>query len=201
MKKRYQRFTTPVGTALWPHLNEPDTKFDKDGSYSVKLILNKEETQNIKKLLAAQLEEFISSGESKSNKKAPMPIKEDTDQEGKPTGDYQIKFKLRAVGQSRGERWEQRPALFDSQLQPCTDIIGNGSRIKVGAEVVPYSTAMAGTGVTLRLKAVQVIELKSSGGGGAESWSFSKEEGFTSSGESKQEQEEEIEEGDGPFDF
>tara|TARA_R100001460_G_scaffold2262_7_gene7497 strand:+ start:2992 stop:3597 length:606 start_codon:yes stop_codon:yes gene_type:complete len=201
MKKRYVRFTTPVGTALWPHLNEPDTKFDKDGSYSVKLILNKEDTQNIKTKLSAVLEEFVSSGESKSNKKAPMPIKEDTDKDGKPTGDYQIKFKLRAVGQSRGERWEQRPALFDSQGQPCSDLIGNGSKIKVGAEVVPYSTAMAGTGVTLRLKAVQVIELSSvSGGDSFDSWSFSKEEGFTTSGDQKEVQEE-IEEGDGPFDF
>ena len=200
MKKRYLRFTTPVGTALWPHLNEPDTKFDKDGSYSVNLVLNKEETENIKSKLSEVLQEFISSGESKTNKKAPLPIKEDKDQDGKPTGNYQIKFKLRAVGQSRGERWEQRPALFDSQLQPCTDVIGNGSRIKVGAEVVPYSTAMAGTGISLRLKAVQVIELSSSGGASADAWSFSKEEGFTTSGEQK-EVTEEAEEGDGPFDF
>jgi hypothetical protein len=200
MKKRYLRFTTPVGTALWPHLNEPDTKFDKDGSYSVNLVLNKEETENIKSKLSEVLQEFISSGESKTNKKAPLPIKEDKDQDGKPTGNYQIKFKLRAVGQSRGERWEQRPALFDSQLQPCTDVIGNGSRIKVGAEVVPYSTAMAGTGVSLRLKAVQVIELSNGGGASADAWSFSKEDGFTTSGEQK-EVTEEVEEGDGPFDF
>ena len=200
MKKRYLRFTTPVGTALWPHLNEPDTKFDKDGSYSVNLVLDKEQTENIKEKLAGVLEEFIASGESKTKKKAPLPIKEDKDQDGKPTGNYQIKFKLRAVGQSRGERWEQRPALFDSQLQPCTDVIGNGSRIKVGAEVVPYSTAMAGTGISLRLKAVQVIELSSSGGASADAWSFSKEEGFTTSGEQK-EVTEEAEEGDGPFDF
>lgn len=200
MKKRYLRFTTPVGTALWPHLNEPDTKFDKDGSYSVNLVLDKEQTENIKEKLAGVLEEFIASGESKTKKKAPLPIKEDKDQDGKPTGNYQIKFKLRAVGQSRGERWEQRPALFDSQLQPCTDVIGNGSRIKVGAEVVPYSTALAGTGISLRLKAVQVIELSSSGGASADAWSFSKEEGFTTSGEQK-EVTEEVEEGDGPFDF
>lgn len=200
MKKRYLRFTTPVGTALWPHLNEPDTKFDKDGSYSVNLVLGKEQTEDIKEKLAGVLEEFIASGESKTKKKAPMPIKEDKDQDGKPTGNYQIKFKLRAVGQSRGERWEQRPALFDSQGQPLSEQIGNGSKIKVGAEVVPYSTAMAGTGVTLRLKAVQVIELSSSGGDNFEAWSFSKEEGFTTSGEQKQEQEE-VEEGDGPFDF
>ena len=37
MKKRNVRLTTDIGTALWPHLNEPDTKFDKDGSYSVNL--------------------------------------------------------------------------------------------------------------------------------------------------------------------
>ena len=200
MKKRYTRFTTPVGTALWPHLNEPDTKFDKDGSYSVNLVLDKEEAMTISEKLSSVLEEFIASGESKSKKKAALPIKEDMGQDGKPTGNYQIKFKLRAVGQSRGERWEQRPALFDSQGQPLSEHVGNGSKIKVGAEVVPYSTAMAGTGVTLRLKAVQVIELASTGGDNFDSWSFSKEEGFTTSGEQK-EVTEEVEEGDGPFDF
>tara|TARA_R100000697_G_scaffold95582_2_gene107495 strand:- start:32 stop:631 length:600 start_codon:yes stop_codon:yes gene_type:complete len=199
MKKRHVRFTTPVGTALWPHLNEPDTKFDKDGSYSVNLILDKQETETIKSKLSDILKEFMSSGQSKSNKKANLPIKEDKDQDGKPTGMYQIKFKLKAVGQSRGERWEQRPALFDSQGQPLSEQIGNGSKIKVGAEVVPYSTAMAGTGVSLRLKAVQVIELSSNTSDTFDSWSFSKEEGFTTSGE--QQDSEEVEEGDGPFDF
>jgi len=201
MKKRYLRFTTPVGTALWPHLNTPDTKFDKDGSYSVNLILDKEETETIKTQLSKVLEEFIATGESVSKKKAALPIKEDKDKEGNPTGNYQIKFKLRAVGQSRGERWEQRPSLFDSQGIPLTEDIGNGSKIKVGAEVVPYSTAMAGTGVSLRLKAVQVIELQSANGGdNFDSWSFNKEEGFTTSGEQK-EVTQEVEEGDGPFDF
>ena len=201
MKKRNVRLTTDVGTALWPHLNEPDTKFDKDGSYSVNLILNKEGTEKIKSVMAQVLEEFIASGDANTKKSAPMPIKEDTDKEGKPTGDYQIKFKLKAVGQSRGERWEQRPALFDSSGQPMHEVIGNGSKIAVGCEVIPYSTAMAGTGVTLRLKAVFVIDLKSmSGGESFDSWSFSKQEGFKTDGEKKDTQEE-VEEGDGPFDW
>ena len=201
MKKRHHRFTTPVGTALWPHLNEPDTKFDKDGNYSVNLVVTKPQAMEISEKLTEILEEFIASGESKSKKKAKLPIKEDTDQEGQSTGNYQIKFKLRAVGQSRGERWEQRPALFDSQGQPLSEVIGSGSKIKVGAEVVPYSTAMAGTGVSLRLKAVQVIELQSQTSSDTfGSWQFSKEEGFTTSGEQK-EVTEEVEEGDGPFDF
>ena len=91
--------------------------------------------------------------------------------------------------------------MFDSYGHAVTEAVGNGSKIKVGAEVVPYSTSMAGTGVTLRLKAVQVIELKSvSGGDSFESWSFSKEEGFKTNGEQKDIQEE-VEEGDGPFDW
>lgn len=201
MKKRNVRLTTDIGTALWPHLNEPDTKYDKDGSYSVNLVLNKEGTEKVKVVMAQVLEEFIASGESTTKKSAAVPIKEDTDKEGKPTGDYQIKFKLKAVGQSKGERWEQRPALFDSNGEPMSEVIGNGSKIAIGCEVVPYSTALAGTGVTLRLKAVFVIDLKAPGNGERfDSWSFDKQDGFKTDGEKKDAQEE-VEEGDGPFDW
>ena len=33
---------TPRGTAVFPHLNTPDTKFDENGVYSTKLALSDE---------------------------------------------------------------------------------------------------------------------------------------------------------------
>ena len=199
MKKRNVRVTTDVGTALWPHLNEPDTKFNKDGDYKVNLILSPDGTDKLRKVMNEVLQEFVSSGNAKTKKMAPLPIKEATDKEGKPTGDFEVKFKLRAVGTSRGERWEQRPALFDASGSPVSERVGNGSKIKVACEVVPYSTAIAGTGITLRLRAVQIIELQSVPSGDSfDAWGFSAQDGFTSQGVTQSDaQDDEDESGDG----
>jgi len=203
MKKRNERFTTEVGTAQWPHLNSPDTKFDKDGVYHVALRLTKEHSETLISKMETVVSEFVSSGRAKSKKMSAMPVKDVEDDNGHPTGEVEIKFKLKAVGQNGPDRWEQRPALFDAKGVPMTEQVGGGSQIKVGCEIVPYSTAMAGTGVTLRLKAVQVIKLvEYSKGDGFDSWAFSEEEGFVTDGKTKQQTGESPEEThDSGFDF
>lgn len=188
MSKRNVRYTTEAGTASWPHLNSPDTQFDKDGVYSVSLLLTKEAAEPLLTQMTEVVNEFVESGKAKSKKMAPLPVKDVEDDDGNPTGDVQIKFKLKAVGKSGSDTWEQRPSIFDAAGKPMTEQVGSGSKIKVGCEVVPYSTAMAGTGVTLRLKAVQVLELvEFTGGDGFDSWEFSKEQGFTTDGTSQEE--------------
>ena len=188
MRKRNIKLTTPAGKAAWPHLNKPDTKFDKDGIYSINLRLSQADASGVVGIIKETLKESVITAEKdnkgKKVKVAPLPIKDVQDEEGNPTGEIEIKFKLRAVGQSGGDSWEQRPALFDSSGKPMTETVGSGSTVKVGCEVVPYYTAMAGAGVTLRLKAVQVLELiEYTGGGDFDNWSFSKDEsGFVSSG-------------------
>ena len=188
MKKRNVRFTTEAGTAQWPHLNSPDTQFDQDGVYHVSLRISKDDAEPLMTLMSDTVNEFTASGKAKSKKLAPLPVKDVEDDDGNPTGDVQIKFKLRAVGKKGSDTWEQRPALFDASGKPMTENIGSGSTIKVGCEVIPYSTAMAGTGVTLRLKAVQVLQLvEFSSGDGFDSWEFSEEKGFTTDGTAKAE--------------
>ena len=188
MKKRNVRFTTEAGTAQFPHLNTPDTKFDKDGVYHVSLRLSKADAEPLMTKMSDVLRDFANSGQAKSKKMSPMPVKDVEDDDGTPTGDVQIKFKLRSVGKNGSDTWEQRPGLFDADGKPMSENVGSGSKIKVGCEIVPYSTAMAGTGVTLRLKAVQVIDLiEYSSGDGFESWEFSKEQGFTTDGKSQEE--------------
>ena len=186
-RKKNIRITTPTGVAQWPRLNEPDTKFDKDGVYSVSLRLPKDDATELVSTISNVLYEFVdelSKGKKKSPKLAPLPIKDVTDAEDNPTGEVEIRFKMRAVGGSGSDRWEQRPALFDSAGKPMSETIGGGSRIKIGAEVVPYNTAMAGAGVTLRLKAVQVIELvEYTKGDSFNAWEFSEENGFVSNSE------------------
>ena len=203
--RKHKKITTPVGTAVFPRLNEPDTQFDKDGLYNVVLRLPSEEAEET---IAAITEVFkenlksVSKEKGKKVKQAPLPIKNVEDEDGSPTGEVDIKFKLRAVGKKDGQSWEQRPALFDSSGKPCSENIGGGATIKVGAEVVPYFTSSIGAVVTLRLKAVQVVNLVEFSSGGFESWGFSEEEGFVSKGgEKSKESSVEEDEEDSDFDF
>jgi hypothetical protein len=82
---------------------------------------------------------------------------------GDDTGNVEFKFKLKAKVRKRdGTTYEQQPAVVDSKRVPLTKetLIGNGSKVKIAFEPVSYvmpSTKKAG--VSLRLKAVQVIDL------------------------------------------
>ena len=208
MRKRNVKLTTPSGTAAWPHVNTPDTKFDKDGVYSINLRLPKDDAKDTITTIQSVLKDSVKSAEKENKGKkvkvAPLPIKDVEDEQGNPTGDVEIKFKLRAVGKNGGEQWEQRPALFDASGKPMSETVGSGSTVKVGCEVVPYYTAMAGAGVTLRLKAVQVLELvEYSGGGDFDSWEFSKDEsGFVSTGAtSDTNSNEDVEDHESGYDF
>jgi hypothetical protein len=160
-KKKFVRLTTPVGTAIYPRLTTPDTKFDKDGVYSVDLELdstNKEAAAFISSLQKAADEAYKATCESKGGKKlkrADLPIK---DGEGDMV---RVKFKLKAKAGNDEKSWAQKPMIFDASgtaIQTPPNV-GSGSRIKVAFEVVPFFTAMIGAGVSLRMKAVQIIDL------------------------------------------
>jgi len=188
MDKKYNRvrLTSPKGVAMYPKLNRADTKFNEDGVYSTKLLVSKEEAtsfvQSVKQLLKEYYEETCKQQKKNKLKLADYPWKENED------GDkLEINFKLPAkVKTKNGEIIEMRPALFDSKGTPCDKLIGGGSTIKIGCEASPWFVPALGVGVTLRLRAVQVIDLKepSSGGSSFESFGFSsEEEGFVAQGE------------------
>ena len=58
-KKKNVRITTPTGVAQWPRLNEPDTKFDKDGVYSVGLRLPKDDAGELISTISKVLDDFV----------------------------------------------------------------------------------------------------------------------------------------------
>ena len=77
-----------------------------------------------------------------------------------------------------GKSWEQRPALFDSRLQPLpadSDPVGGGSTIRVNAEVYPWYTPSLGFGISLRPRGVQVLEMRTYGPKDATSFGFAAE--------------------------
>lgn len=179
-KTKLTRYVTPKGTAQYPYLTKPDTKFNPDGEYKISLELDAADAQEITSFLDEQLAKAIAKAkEENSGKKikegdAPYGVDENT---GKVT----VRFKLKAkVTPKNGDPFEQKVALFDAKGAPigAGATVGGGSKVKVAYEVIPYYTAIAGAGISLRLRAVQVIDLVEYSSGGAGAFGFGEEDGY-----------------------
>ena len=170
-----KNMTTPKGYAVWPWLNEPDSRWDKP-EYKVSLKMTNEDGAE----LLEKLQEFYKSGymeEAKKQgkqrlKKAPMPWSEVEDDQGNLTGEIQFKFKNRASYEYEGKVVENRVVLKDRHGQIVESRIGSGSLIRVGFEPYVWHVASMGVGMTLRVKAVQVLELVEYNGGGGDDFDF-----------------------------
>ena len=161
---------TEVGKAIYPHLNKPDTRFQKEGVYKVTLELSPVNAKNLLKHIDDGIK--LATKDSKSNKTAQLPYKTDEN------GNMQFNFKCKASGVSKtGQNWEQKPKVFDCKGTPISKdiLVWGGTTMKVAYEIIPYSNNMLGSGVSLRLKAVQVHELVSGGGASADSYGFKEE--------------------------
>lgn len=174
-----EKMTTPKGIALYPYLDKPDTKFDDIGVYQLSLRLLKDEGITLQNQLQTILDkhtDLITKQTGKTPKIQPLPVKENMDSEGNEVLDF--KFKLKPQLRTRsGEIIEQRPQVFDAGLKPMNRVpVGNGSTVKVSFVAAPYQ-APIGAGVSLRLAAVQVLDLVRYNGG-AET-GFNAEEGFS----------------------
>lgn len=148
------KFTSPEGTAIYPHLNKPDTQFNPDGVYKTDLSIgNCEELLDTANNLA--VDEFGPKAKVK------MPFR--TDEE---TGDTVLRVKSKYA-----------PKVFDSTGQILVGdqvpLMWGGSTLKVGGFMTTYN--VSGTkGVSLQLTKVQVINPVS---GGASSDGFDLVEG------------------------
>jgi hypothetical protein len=196
-------FTSPRGVFVFPKLNEPDTKFNAEGDYTVKLSLKADAPTT--KAFIAQLAplhaEAIKAAQAKFKELKPearKKLKEVTvnemfvtklDENEQPTGDIEFNFKMKASGISKktGKRWTRKPAIFDAKgttLKNPPSIWG-GTVGKVGFSVTEGGYFVPGTGaagISLGLEGVQIIELRSGQGRSAKEMGFGEEEGFDGSG-------------------
>ena len=174
------------GSAQWAKVLEPDTKWNPLGDYSIKLQLSQEEAAE----MSERIEEIVQEEFKRAVKEKP-PLKntlttQDVAQTvydkdtGDDTGKVEFKFKLKAKVQRKdGTYYEQAPAVIDAKKQPLPKdmLIGNGSRVKVAFEPFPYiMQSTKKVGVSLRLKAVQVIDLVEYGNSAASV--FDEEDGY-----------------------
>jgi|11_taG_2_1085331.scaffolds.fasta_scaffold09618_1 lactam utilization protein B len=159
------------GTALWAKIFQPDNRFVKPhGEYSTQVLVPEAEAAEVCEQLEAMVDaKFAEVVKDKPALKATLskrPVTEPhvDDRTGEPTGNLVFKSKCLAVVESKtGQTYAQKPSVVDSKRQPMAgnQLVGNGSTIKVAVEPIPYYMASTKqVGVSLRLKAVQVIDLK-----------------------------------------
>lgn len=195
---------TEKGIARFPALTKPDTKFKATGEYKCGVILPQEKAQKIidkateeaEKIFAAtkaELQEKVKTLKGEALVKAKkalaevaigdMPFKPIYDDDGNETGDVVLTFKMNAqrTDKKTGKTIIMAPKLFDAKgtpLKASTDIWG-GSVVKVSGSINPfYIPGTNQCGVSFRLAAAQVIELRSANSGDAGSYGFGKEEGY-----------------------
>ena len=160
--------TTPRGVAKFCHLVKPSTKFNPEGVYSLSLLLEGEEASalidKIEEAIQANLDEIRKELKNprKQIKENDRPYKDDEDKDGNPTGKTLFVFKQKASATAKdGTKLTFKPALYDSRgnvIHPKD--IGFGSVVRAAFEIVPYCNPSSGAGVQLRLRGVQIIELR-----------------------------------------
>ena len=156
-----ESWVTPQGVAIYPRLNEPDTKFDPNGVFSVTLRLPAKEGAALLKRLETKLDAFhaeqVKILRKPSLRKAPLPHSLAANDDGVETGEHDFKFKLKHNVTTRaGKSWTQRPKMFDGELKGFTGPkVGANSELIISFSPITYHAPSMGCGSTLRLKAVQ----------------------------------------------
>ena len=188
-KIRYEAFTTPVGEGIFPWITKADTEHDQNGVYHVDLSVPFEEAADFIAKLERVRDEFVATlptAKQKALAFKPVYIEEMTrpdypegaskeqkaalraEWEGEPTGNVIFRCKMKAkVTTADGSMFEQAPVVVSADTgEKIEQPVYGGSILRVRGQVVPYTNAAAGiVGISLRMKAVQVIELVTGGGG------------------------------------
>lgn len=197
-KRDVVKFMTPAVAAIYPRLNEADTKYKKEGEYSVKLpfaegafpadLMEKleEMLERKKEETLAALKEKKQGAKIKSLKVRPILTAETDKETGEETGRFTINAKMRASGVSKknGKAWSRSPKLFDAKgtdISSKAPSIWGGSILKVAGEAMAYYTPKDNEiGVAFYLEAVQIIKLVSGKTREAGDYGFGEEEdGYT----------------------
>ena len=168
------RLSTPVGTAVYPRLKTPDTKFDELGAYKADLAVPLADAEPlIEKLQAIHKEHTGKVAPRSSNTMFKMEL----DDSGNETGNVIFKISVKNRLTREGKVWDRRPKLFDAALKPIDVNPWGGTKMVVSFDAYTW-VAGAKKGVSLQPVGVQIIELKSGDGGGASAMGFSVREGF-----------------------
>lgn len=156
---------SPVGVADYPYLNKPDTKFNATGVYHCKLVLDyddaeaQEFTSKLAEAADAEYQAAVKAANGKRVKQADAPFYV-AEYQGRQAFIVKAKLNASGVNSKTKQPFTQAPRLFNadgSQLGE-NDLIFSGSKVRLNIEVVPFTSASIGSGVSLRLRDVLVVE-------------------------------------------
>lgn len=151
--------------ALWPRINQtykydaspkvkksvPCDVFDDGAAYTIQFRMTEEQAKDLYKRMKVA---YAARQAENSDwpEKLSMPFKKDED------GTYTYKAKLKGA---YGAEATDKPTQYDAKGVKLDDgfLLTTGSTVNIAIAFVPYHGSM-GTGVSLRLRAVQVIDLK-----------------------------------------
>lgn len=160
-KNTYKQITTPVGTAVYPHLRTTERFEGNDsGKYSCSIVLDAAATEKLMQTIENEWEmaKKTSEFEGKRFARNSTPSLGYTEAEN---GEIRFKAKTNAVIKTKtGEILEKTVPIFDAKNKPMAEDveIGNGSKIRLCMLLRPFYVSSSIYGVQLLLKAVQVIE-------------------------------------------
>lgn len=202
------KYTTGKGTLIgFISILEPSTKFNKEGVYQAHILLNKEEGEALAaKIKDIRTQQFKTFGKKTKVAELTQCVPyTTTNDDGEEIEDAQGRYVLKSKASAFIEKGKigQKIQVFDAKLKPVKDIkIGEGTTAKLGVDLVGYSVA-GKTGVSVKLKLVQIIDLvEYTGGATAEAYGLTEEDGFdfeeeenevaSEAGDSTEDDEEEV---------
>lgn len=171
------KVTSPIGSAMWCKVVEPDYRYNPEGIYEVSLVLSKDKATP----LITQLTNIVDTAtkeakEGKGDMKlAPNKVKtitnnevykDEYDAEGNETGNVIFKFSLKDVDKLPDGK--NKIAVFNAEGKPIANVplVGNGSTIRVRGFANPYYMASTNAiGIALKWEALQIIDLVAFSGG------------------------------------
>lgn len=183
-----EKYTTGKGELVgFISVNKPSTTYKDTGEYTCGILLSKEEGEKILKLATKirdkQYEEY-----RKNTKVADITfiapyVKVEKDAKGKiiketpdSKGRYVLKTKEGAYMENGIPK--NKIAIYDSKLNAISSVnIGEGTIAKLCVLFKGYSTNL-GTGVSAKLKMVQIIDLKEFSSSNPEDFGLTEEDGF-----------------------
>lgn len=207
------KFNTPKVTFKFPRLGVADTKFKAEGEYSVKVVGPKAAFAALIAKLEPLHKEAVKRGKA-AYAALPVATRKKLDAKGgftinplfnlvydddeKETGEIEMNIKMVASGTyksgpKQGKTWTRKPSVYDSKMKPMDGSkVWGGSKGYVSFEVGIDKDGQPGyfipgtgaAGLSLKLQAVQVIELVQGGSRSASDYGFAEEEGHEDDGKS-----------------
>lgn len=166
-EKRF--YTTPQGIAFYPHLNMPNTRFKPEGEYSVKLLIRTKDAEDLTRQIDKWIEESLAKAKGNNRKlqliqTAQPPYQEFIDPQNQCGTDLvQFSFRINASYKKKnGGEWIVDVPFFDAEGKAVSKeetYICGGSILKVAFKPYQFFHPSVGAGVSLQLKAVQIIKL------------------------------------------